>query len=68
MTSASEQTIGQEIRQRREALDMRIEELAVKAHISYKTIERIEAGGNPRRATLFLIEQALDAHAEELAA
>lgn len=38
---------------------MSIEELAFKAGVSYKTIERVEAGESiPRRATLAVIELA----------
>lgn len=68
MATASEQTIGQEIRQRREALDLSREDLCSKAFISTKTLERIEAGGNPRRGTRRLIEQALEAFEQEPAA
>lgn len=61
--------IGKRIRQEREALGLSIEGLSYKAGVSYKTIERIEAGDSiPRRATLFVIEQALEAEAAEAAA
>lgn len=68
MATASAETFGTEIRQRREALDLSKEDVASRAYISVKTIERLEAGGSPRRATRQLIEQALAAFEEELAA
>lgn len=63
--------LAEEIRSRREALELSREALAERAHVSYKTIERIELGigGEPRRATLHLIRLALsDAEAEQVAA
>lgn len=67
--AASKQNIGEQIRERRDALGLSVEGLAYKAGVSYKTIERIEAGlAQPRRATLTVIEQALAAEQEALAA
>lgn len=66
MTTANKQEIGQAIRERREALGLSREGLAYKAGIAHKTVERIEAGlVRPRRATLTVIEQALEQHAQE---
>ncbi len=60
MTSATTQPIGKQIRNQREALGLTREDLASKAGVAHKTIERIEAGGSePRRATLAVIEAAL---------
>lgn len=60
MTPKNELQIGTRIRRDREALALTREDLASRAGVSYKTIERIEAGGaQPRRATLYVIEQAL---------
>ena len=51
---------GKQLRKRREALGLSVEGLAYKAGVSYKTIERIEAGGSePRRATITVLVQAL---------
>jgi predicted transcriptional regulator len=67
--STADIEIGQEIRQRREALGLTRESLAHLAQLSYKTIERIEAGGvMPRRATLTVIEQAFTQAERELEA
>lgn len=66
MTPASDISIGDQIRAAREASGLSIAGLAYKAGVSYKTIERLEAGGTtPRPATLKVIELAL---AEEAAA
>lgn len=60
MTPATKIEIGQRIRQEREALGWSREDLASKAGVAHKTIERIEGGGvQPRRATLRVIEDAL---------
>lgn len=62
MTPASQTSVGQQIRNRREALGLSVEGLAYKSGVSYKTIERIEAGDNkPRRATQTVIDLALTA-------
>ncbi len=51
-----------EITRRREALGLSREGLAYKAGVALRTIERIEAGeSEPRRATLTVMKQALDA-------
>lgn len=69
MTGATTSSIAVWLRERREALGLSREGLAYKAGISYKTIERIEAGVSmPRRATLAVITQAFDETEEELAA
>jgi predicted transcriptional regulator len=69
MTPVDQQTLGEEIRQRREALKLSREGLAYKAGVAHKTIERIEAGlVTPRRATLAMIEMALAAEQERMAA
>lgn len=61
MTNATPKQIGKDLRERREALGLSREGLAYKAGVSHKTLERIEAGMvMPRRATLTVIEQALD--------
>lgn len=69
MSKANGQTIGIELRKRREALDLSVEGLAYKAEVSYKTIERIEAGAvdTPRRATVNALRRALDEFALEAA-
>jgi transcriptional regulator with XRE-family HTH domain len=55
------ETIGERIRERREAIDLSREGLAFKSGVAHKTIERIEGGHSiPRRATLAAIERALD--------
>jgi len=60
MTEASKSEIGQVVRERREALGLSREALAVMAGVSDRTLARIEAGYvRPRRATLAVIEQAL---------
>lgn len=65
MTSARDISIGKRIQARREALGLSREGLAYKAGIAHKTVERIEAGQSiPRRATLAVIEQALEAEVE----
>lgn len=61
MADASKST-GARIRDRREVLGLSREGLAYKAGVAHKTIERIEAGkAEPRRATLAVIEAALEA-------
>lgn len=61
---------GKKLRKRRERLGLSIEGLAYKAGISYKTIERLEAGGvQPRKATIAVIEAAFaEVEAERAAA
>ena len=62
MTTASPQSIAEEIRSRREKLGWRQEALASRAGVAFKTIERIETGKTmPRNATLTVMRQALDA-------
>lgn len=57
-------TIAQEIRAQREAVGLSREGLAAAAGVSVKTVERIEWGKvSPRRATLAMIQQALEAEA-----
>lgn len=59
---------GEDIRRERERRGMTVEELAYRAEISYRTIDRTEAGGTaPRRATLAMIERAF-AERDELTA
>jgi transcriptional regulator with XRE-family HTH domain len=61
MTPATETHIGTQIREKREALNLSREGLAYRAGVAHKTIERIEAGkSQPRRATLAMIEAALE--------
>lgn len=61
-TNLPADTLGPRLRDRREAVDLSVEGLAYKAGVSMRTIERIEAGESvPRRATLTVIEAALDA-------
>ncbi|MDQ3935358.1 MAG: helix-turn-helix domain-containing protein [Actinomycetota bacterium] len=58
--TTTQTTTGSRIRSEREAQGLSIEGLSFKAGVSYKTIERIEAGGSePRRATLKVIADAL---------
>jgi transcriptional regulator with XRE-family HTH domain len=60
LTTSYDTDFGKRLRRDREALNLTREDLASRAGVSYKTIERIEAGaGAPRRATVFVIEQAL---------
>ena len=60
MTPPTNIQIGKRIRRDREAAGLSREGLADRAKLSYKTVERIEAGAsNPRRSTLHLIEVAL---------
>lgn len=69
MTTSRTPEIGEQIRRRREALDLSREGLAYKAEISHKTLERIEAGRvTPRRATANAIERALLAEEEGVVA
>lgn len=58
-----------QIQQRREAIGLSRESLAGRAQIALRTLERIERGEvEPRRATLVMIEQALEAEQAEAAA
>lgn len=61
---------GKRLKQERERRGMTIEELAYRAGVSYRTIDRIEAGeSEPRRATVAVIQQALaNAEPEEIGA
>lgn len=69
MTPARDIPTGERIREQREALGLSREGLAYKSGVAFKTIERIELGENePRRATLAMIEQALEAEQAEAAA
>lgn len=61
--------VGRQIRERREGLGLSREGLAYKSAVSARTIERLENSEvEPRRATLAMIEQALAAEQEALAA
>ena len=65
----SRQTNASRIRAAREAIGLSREGLAYKAGVALSTIERIERGDvEPRRATLAMIEQALEAEQAEAAA
>jgi predicted transcriptional regulator len=65
----ADDNIGKTIRDQREALGLPIEGLAYLAGVSYKTLERIEAGlAKPHRATLTVIERALELEQERTAA
>lgn len=67
--ATSQEHPGEGIKERRQALGLSREGLAYKARVSLKTIERIERGENaPRRATLAVIEQALDPESSETGA
>ncbi len=58
-----------EIQERRKALGLSPEGLADRAQIALRTLERIERGEvEPRRATLAMIEQALEAESAGAAA
>jgi transcriptional regulator with XRE-family HTH domain len=60
LTPQAEIQIGKRLRQEREALGLTREDVASRAGLSYKTIERIEAGDSqPRRSTLVVLEGAL---------
>ena len=60
---------GAQIKERRTALGLSHEGLAYKAGVSARTIARLESEENiPRRATLRVIEAALEAEAVEAAA
>jgi transcriptional regulator with XRE-family HTH domain len=60
MTPPTETDIGKRLRRDREALGLTREDVASRARLSYKTIERIEAGDSiPRRSTLHVLEEAL---------
>jgi transcriptional regulator with XRE-family HTH domain len=55
------------IRAAREKAGMSREELAFKSGLSFKTLERLEAGAHaPRRATLFVIADALGCGVDDL--
>lgn len=59
MTRATTSLTGKRLRKEREQRSMSVEELAYKAGVSYKTIERIESGeSEPRRSTVAVIERA----------
>lgn len=60
---------GARIKERRTALGLSHEGLAYKAGVSARTIARLESEENlPRRATLSVIEAALNAEALKVAA
>lgn len=56
------------LRTAREAQGLSREGLAFKAGVSMRTLERIEGGGNARRATLTVIALALGLDADEFRA
>ena len=61
MSRQSESRAGDWIRETREAAGLSRIGLAYKAGVDLRTIERIETGKvSPRRATLAVIERALD--------
>lgn len=66
MSSANATSLtGTRLRKRREAVGLSVAGLAYKAGVSYKTIERLEAGDTqPRRATEAVLNMAL-AEAEQ---
>jgi transcriptional regulator with XRE-family HTH domain len=69
VTSATSSLTGKRLRSEREKRGMSVEELSFRAGVSYKTIERVEAGeSTPRRATVAVIQQAFAAADAEGAA
>lgn len=61
MTSATPTpSLADTVRLAREAAGMSREDLASRAGVSYKTVERLENGGTPRRAMLNAIVAVLD--------
>ncbi len=60
MSSATDNPLSTQVQEARLAAGLSIEGLAFKAGVSYKTVERIEAGESvPRRATLKVIADVL---------
>lgn len=67
-TAPNDNSLPEKVRLAREKLGMSREQLAGEAGVSYKTVERLEAGtAVPRRATLKVITDVLD-EAERTAA
>jgi transcriptional regulator with XRE-family HTH domain len=64
--TSNSRDLGTTIQARRLELGLRVEDVAAKSGVSYRTVLRIESGLNPQLDTLRRIAAALDIGADDL--